>query len=411
MTHATTSTQKQIRERREKLIARNWSQRGYQSVTIINYLRIIRRLRPYLVRRGRREEAQMTIRDVTRAVEAYSHDRGVDFKKTLKDAKAAVRAWAEGLRAIGVDVPPWKPPQARDEAIETLLGEYRQHRWLRRGVTHSSLTVECRFVRKFLHVLKRRRRAVTNLALKDIDGFISELGRRLKPKTIAGACSALRSFLRFLHASGRVPEDLSSSVIGPLVGVAQRPPRVLPWGDVQRIIAAIDQQTVAGKRDFALLLMMAAYGLGAAEVLSLKLDDIDWEKGTIRIVRQKTGVEILLPLLQPVACALVAYLRNGRPRVRGIRTVFLRLMAPVQALSGASAICCLLQKYATATGVTAPFLGSHALRHSHASRQVDQGVPPKVISEILGHTDPRSVSTYTRVAMKRLRLVSLPVPL
>lgn len=411
MTHATTSTQKQIREHREKLIAHNWSQQGYKSITIINYLRIIRRLRPYLVRRGRREEAQMTLRDVTRAVRAYSHDRGVDFKKTLKVAKSAVHAWAEGLRAIGVDVPTWKPPQARDETVETLLGEYRQYRWLRRGVTPSSLTVECRFIRKFLLVLKRRRRVVKNLSLKDIDGFISELGRQLKPKTIAVACSALRSFLRFLHATGRVPEDLSSSVIGPLVGVAQRPARALPWGDVQRIIAAIDQNTVAGKRDFALLLMMAAYGLGAAEVLSLKLDDIDWEKGTIRIVRQKTGVETLLPLLQPVACALVAYFRNGRPRVSGIRTVFLRLQAPVRALGHASAICYLLQKYATAAGVTAPFLGSHALRHSHASRQVDQGVPPKVLSDILGHTDPRSVSTYTRVAMKRLRLVSLPVPL
>jgi len=163
MTHATTSTQKRIRERREKLIARNWSQRGYQSVTIINYLRIVRRLRPYLVRRGRREEVQMTLRDVTRAVEAYSYDRGVDSKKTLKDAKVAVRAWAEGLRAIGVDVPPWKPPQARGEAIETLLGEYCQHRWLRRGVTHASLRVECRFVRKFLFVLKRRRRAVASI--------------------------------------------------------------------------------------------------------------------------------------------------------------------------------------------------------------------------------------------------------
>ena len=399
------------RDPREELIARNWSQCGYRKNTINNYLCTVRRLRPYLVRHSKREETQLTSRDVTRAAKAYARDHELAPGRIVKDAKGTFQAWAAGLRAIGVEVPPWVPPRACDETIEALLDEYCRHRRCRRGVAHSSLSVECRFIRSFLDFIKKRRRSVSRIRLSDIDSFVEELARGRKPKTIAGACSALRSFLRFLHSSGKLPDNLSNSVLGPLVSASERPPRVLPWRDVQRILAVIDRRTAAGKRDFALLLMMATYGLGAAEVCGLELDDIDWNQGTFHVVRRKTGVETSLPLLPAVARALVAYLRHRQRQGSKVRAVFLRLIAPVQALNGASAICSLLRKYAKAAGVTAKFLGSHALRHSHASRQVDQGVQPKVLSEILGHADARSVSVYIRVAMRRLRSVALPVPL
>ena len=275
MANVTTSKRGHDRDPREELIARNWSQRGYRENTIINYLSTVRRLRPYLVRHRGREETQLTRRDVTRAAKAYARDHDLAPRRIVKDAKVALHAWADGLRAIGVEVPPWTPPRVCDEAIEGLLGEYCRHRKQRRGVAHSSLEVECRFIRKFLLFLKRRRRSVSTITLSDIDSFVAELARRRKPKTISGACSALRSFLRFLHSTGKIPDDLSHSVLGPLVSAWERPPRVLPWHDVQRILAVIDRRTAAGKRDFALLLMMATYGLGAAEVCGLELDDID----------------------------------------------------------------------------------------------------------------------------------------
>jgi len=345
----------------------------------------------------------MTLRDVTRAVEAYSYDRGVDSKKTLKDAKVAVRAWAEGLRAIGVDVPPWKPPQARGEAIETLLGEYCQHRWLRRGVTHASLRVECRFVRKFLFVLKRRRRAVASIALEDIDGFISELGRRLKPKTIAGACSALRSFLRFLHASGRVPEDLSSSVLGPLVGAAERPPRVLPWGDVQRIIAAIDQHTVAGKRDFALLIFLYNSGAGVSEALAVRGSDLQLRRPRQVRLHGKGSKDRICPLWQDTSSALRQLLQRAELPHDG--PIFRNARGEPLTRDGVAYIISKHHRSAARekTTLRRKRMTPHVMRHSCAVGLLQSGADLTVIRDYLGHASIATTGRYvkTNLQMKR----------
>ena len=172
----------------------------------------------------------------------------------------------------------------------------------------------------------------------------------------------------------------------------------------------MNRVTPSGRRDYALLLTMSAYGMGAAEVLGLRLSDIDWNAGTLRLQRPKTGVETLLPLSPVVGRAIVAYLRHGRPRHVGSRALFLRIRAPHGALSSSSAIRHLLIKYAKTAGGSAPFLGSHVLRHSHAGQQIEQGALPKVVADILGHRRPESTSVYVRIATARLRRMALPVP-
>ena len=182
------------------------------------------------------------------------------------------------------------------------------------------------------------------------------------------------------------------------------------WADVCRILRAVDRATPRGRRDLALLLLMASYGMGAAEVLTLKLGDINWRVGTLRVTRPKTGVPIVLPLLPPVARALVAYLRHGRPPASSTPNVFLCTRAPCGPLTTSSALRHILVKYARVGGVSAPFLGAHVLRHSHATRQINEGAPAKVIADILGHRRPESTSAYVRVALDRLREVALEVP-
>jgi integrase len=158
---------------------------------------------------------------------------------------------------------------------------------------------------------------------------------------------------------------------------------------------------------------MASYGMAAGEAVRLRLEDIDWRSGCLRIVRSKTGVETLLPLLPDVGQAIAAFVRRGRPRTASCREVFVRARAPHRALSSRTAgtvVTGIVNKYAGRAGIKAAFLGSHALRHAHASRQVDLGVPLKVLSDILGHQRPATTSIYVRVATKRLREVALPVP-
>jgi integrase len=184
----------------------------------------------------------------------------------------------------------------------------------------------------------------------------------------------------------------------------------LPWEDVQRLLRAVDTSSARGLRDYALLLMMSTYGLGAGEAIRLKFEDIDWAAGTIKLVRAKTGVAFTLPMLSAVAEALALYLRDGRPRNTPTRHVFIQMMTPFGPLSCASPVRHILIKHAKVAGLNAPYLGSHVLRFSNAARQVDLGIRPRVLSDLLGHRDSESISAYVRIATESLRDISLPVP-
>jgi integrase/recombinase XerD len=264
-------------------------------------------------------------------------------------------------------------------------------------------------VQQFLQYLRRRRRMLGHVALVDIDGFIQKNAQRLSKARVADICSSLRTFLRFLHTTGRLQTDLASGVMAPRFRVSERPPRTLPWQDVRRILQVIRRSEPPGKRDFAMLLLLATYGLGAAEVLALRLEDLDWQAGILRAWRPKTKVRIELPLLPPVAKALTSYLRWERPPARGTARLFLSKRMPYEPITS-GAIRHRIRLYARQAGVAAKVIGAHAFRHSHASRQVDAGANLKVVSEILGHRSSSSTSAYIRVALKRLRGLGLPVP-
>jgi len=185
---------------------------------------------------------------------------------------------------------------------------------------------------------------------------------------------------------------------------------MLPWCDVRRILHSITRSEPPGKRDFAILLLLITYGMGAAEVLGLRIEDIDWQAAMLRVRRPKTNVRIELPLLPVVAKALSAYLRRERPPAKGTAFLFLRKNMPYMPMTS-GAIRHRIRLYANRAGIAPDkMLGAHVFRHSHASRQVDAGVNLKVLSDILGHGSPSSTSVYVRVALRRLRGVGLPVP-
>ncbi|HZF17085.1 MAG TPA: site-specific integrase [Steroidobacteraceae bacterium] len=257
---------------------------------------------------------------------------------------------------------------------------------------------------------RRRRRAVHRARLRDIDDFVVACRKRYARVTVSDICSTVRGFLRFLCATGLSPRDLSSSIIAPIVRVGERPHRSLPWRDVQRILRAVDRSSPTGRRDYAILLMMSVYGLGSGEVIGLTLDDINWQAQSIRVVRPKTRVEFRLPLLPAVSRALVSYLRYARPEHSTTRHLFVTMCTPFKPLACSVTVRHILHSAASRAGVTAPFLGTHVLRHTHASRQLELGAAPKIIGDILGHRDPDSTSAYLWVATDRLRAMALPVP-
>lgn len=323
----------------------------------------------------------------------------------------AVRALSCALGAMGVQVPAWRGPAPRSSpAASMIVRGFIEYRLRHRGVAKGTTVSEARVATAFLRFLRSRGRRIAAVRVRDLDDFVLELASKCAPKTVAGDCSTLRALLRYLHATGRLPVDIAGCVAAPRIRSLHRPPRALPWRDVRRILRAIDRHRPLGRRDFALFLMMATYGMGAGEVCELTLDDIDWTARTVRIRRPKTGVVTLLPLLDPVAHALAQYLRDERPAHAQGRAVFVSAHLPHRRLACSTTIRHRLHGYARAAGVHADFLGTHVFRHAHATRQIEGGAPVQVVGDILGHRRPSSTSAYTRSAILRLRGVSLPVP-
>jgi len=374
------------------------------------YRQWIPRFMDYCHREELNWEVELTLAGVTRFAKWYARSRDIDVACALHGARVALHAWSEGLQSLGTTVSPWRHPVESMQSQPPLLREFAAYMREHRGNPERTIHKKITHTEGFLEFLRQRRRHIVGLRLSDLDAYVVKCAKRYAPVTVCDVCSTLRSFTRFLRASGRISMDLAPSVMAPAVRKGARPHRALPWSDVRRILRAIDRSTACGKRDYALLLLMSTYGLGAGEAIRLTLEDIDWRAATLHVVRPKTGVEFMLPLLPEVARVLVDYLRHGRPAYARTRHLFVQMLVPHGPLSCSAAVRHQLVKYARAAGVSAPYLGSHVLRHSHASRQMELGTPAKLIGDILGHRDPDSTSAYLRVATERLRQIALPVP-
>ena len=277
----------------------------------------------------------------------------------------ALHAWASAQGRLGRPLPPWQPPPPPRQ-LPRLLAEYCGYRSSHRGVAPTTLPRDVEVAAAFLHQLRSGGKSIAAARPIDIDAFVDRMSARLSRRTVADNCSSLRCFLRFLHVTGRLRRDLASCVVAPRVVTLDRPPRALPWADVQRILRCIPRVEPLGQRDYAMLLLMATYGLGAAEVLRLRAPDIDWRAKILRVDRPKTGVRVELPLLQGVAKALAIYLQRGRPRHALADRLFVTKALPHQGLTS-GAIRHRVREYARRAGVATEILGAHIFRHSHAT--------------------------------------------
>jgi site-specific recombinase XerD len=373
------------------------------------YLQWIKRFRAYCARYELDERAELTLSGAQRFIASYARLRGLDARR-LGAARTALYALSRVYQVMALHPPAWQPPRPVSPPATTLLREYADHLVHHRGNPERTVRHRLAHVEKLTAHLARIGKTWETMALTDIDAFLIECAGRYARSTVADLAGSARSFARFLLATGRITADLAASIISPLQPKFERPRRALPWEDVPRLLRAVDTSSPGGLRDYALLLLMSTYGFGAGEVIRLQLQDIDWNAATIKVVRPKTGVAFTLPLLPLVAKALAFYLRDGRPPSIPHRYVFVCMKMPFSRLAASSAVRHILIKHAKKAGLNAPYLGSHVLRHSNAARQVDLGIRPRVLSDLLGHRDPESISAYVRIAAETLREVSLPVP-
>jgi len=185
-------------------------------------------------------------------------------------------------------------------------------------------------------------------------------------------------------------------------------PRFLPAADVERVLECCDQETSVGRRNYAILLLLARLGVRAGEVVGLNLDDIDWSTGQI-IIRGKGGKSAPLPLAADVGASLAAYLRRDRPR-SATRRVFIRHRAPFVGFGNSSTISSLVMRALKHAGIESAHKGAHVLRHSLATSLLRQGGSLDEIGELLRHQSPNTTAIYAKVDINALQTLALPWP-
>jgi integrase/recombinase XerD len=373
------------------------------------YLQWIARLRSYCDERDLVEANELTHEGSKRFQAWYVSSHKVS-SVPIGLASSSMHALRRVHEVMGTPMPPWRTPQRPRLPASAVMRDYAVHLTQHRGNPEVTVRKKLNHVGKLFEHLAASGKLLRQMRLPDIDAFLIQCAHGYSRTTTADIASTVRSFCRFLLASGRLRVDLAVAVISPVQPKFERPRRAWPWEDVERLLRAVDTSTASGLRDHALLLMMSTYGLGAGEVIRLQLQDIDWNAGTLQMSRPKTGVNFVLPLLPAVAKVLARYLRQGRPPHTPTRHVFIQAKVPFGALTTSSAVRYVLIKHAKAAGIQATYMGSHVLRHSNAARQIDVGTQARTLSDLLGHRDSQSLSAYVRIATQSLREVSLPVP-
>jgi integrase/recombinase XerD len=224
-------------------------------------------------------------------------------------------------------------------------------------------------------------------------------------KSISSILTTLRVFLRFLYQNDFTDTDLSLYV--PKQNRYYYPPVPSTWkpDEVKKMLDAIDRGNPKGKRDYAILLLVAKLGIRVGDLKSLKLIDLDWNSRLIEFVQEKTKVKVTYPILNDIGWALIDYLKNGRP-ICDSPYIFVRLNAPYTAFGENANLHYIITKYTREAGIEVPkgkHYGLHSLRHSLASTLLEQGTPLPVISEILGHIDSKSTSIYLHTNIEGLK--------
>lgn len=220
--------------------------------------------------------------------------------------------------------------------------------------------------------------------------------------------TALRSFFRFLFQTGAIDRDLSAAVPAVRRWRLVDVPKYLEPVDVDRLLTSCDRTSALGRRDYAVLMLLARLGLRAGEIVRLELGDVDWRRGELT-VRGKGAVHDRLPLPREVGEAVAAYLRTDRPTC-ATRRVFLRGKAAHRGFNHPSTVSTVVRRALDRAGLTPPIKGAHLLRHSLATGLLRRGASLSEIGDLLRHRASTTTEIYAKVDLDSLRALAHPWP-
>jgi integrase/recombinase XerD len=375
-------------------------QRGHRFFTRQCYIHRCTAIDGYFRRRGPRSLTLLTPEKLRQCQLFFRHRPG-----GISNVVGCLRRFLISERRIPQPVPPAAKP------YDAILRAYQQHLTDVRGWAPTTVEYHNSTIREFMEYLFSGRDAfqLPSLSPEHVEGFICSVAKRFNRGSLQHVIAHIRGFLRFLKEHGYGPQRQQFPIDTPRVYRQEQLPRSLPWDTVRMFLNGIDRSSKAGLRDYAMFLLIAAYGLRGCDVANLQLSDIDWRAGELRVRQRKTGQPLLLPLTAPVAAALVSYLRNGRPRC-AYREVFLTAVAPIVPLKRQAVGYAFRNRVRTGQ-LDLPFEGVHCLRHSYAVHLLRRGISLKTIGDLLGHASAESTYVYLRVNVDDLREVALPLPI
>ena len=305
------------------------------------------------------------------------------------------------LREVGI-VPVSMTPAG---PIDRLVADYRRYLAGERGLAAHTIYNHELVARLFLGERERLDGlALERLSARDVSVF---LAAECPKRSVSGArdlVKGLRGLLRYLHVSGVIAMPLQFSVPPVAYRRDRSLPRGLPRAAVARLFASCDRRRTVGRRDYAVLVLLARLGLRAGEVAAIELDDIDWRRGEFQ-VRGKGARLDRLPLPVDVGEAIVSYLRY-RPHSRS-RAVFLLVRAPFGSMTGQT-VTCIVHRACVRAGL--PIVHAHRLRHTAATEMLRAGGSLPEVAQVLRHRQLATTNIYAKVDQLSLRVLARPWP-
>jgi len=295
---------------------------------------------------------------------------------------------------------------AVERTIPPLITEFGQWMQQQRGTCTSTLSNYEVHIRELLRRVGDQPGTWDARSLRE---FVLEGSRTCGWAAAKKRTTALRMCLRFLIAEGRCASGLDGAIPVLAHWRLSSLPRYLPADDVERVIASCDLTSAVGKRDRAILLLLARLGWRAGDIVQLRFRDIDWKKAWIH-VSGKGRRETRLPLTHEVGDALVTYLTKGRPPT-DTDTVFVRSRAPFRAFGSHCAVSVIVDRALARAGVTRPSRGAaHLLRHSVATSMLRHGASLQDVAALLRHRSVTTTEIYAKVDVTALRRIAQPWP-
>ena len=374
---------------------------GYAPLTVHEYRKIAGRFCEAIEKRALR------VGDLDgAAVERLRH-------AVLSGVNGSARAYArfclgrfiDHLIEVGVAIGP-QPPVKKLTPLVRLREEYETYLRRQRGLAESTIASCAHYMERFLAFRFGDKLGDLNaITPDDIVAFVGKLKAGSLPRRYKSLPSHLRNLFKFLFWSGKTKRNLANS----LPRVAQTNPNNLPRHlnpeEIRRLIEAVRTNDALGRRNYAMLLLMARLGLRAPEVIAIQLDDIDWRAGEI-LIRGKGKLHDRMPLPIDAGEAIVNYIKNGRKG--DSRALFVSAKTPHPPFKDAQILNAMLCDAFERTGLRPPqkYVGSHLLRHSLATDMLRKGASLDEIADVLRHRSRASTTIYAKYDIDGLRSIA-----